>query len=124
MHRLAIGDPQCINHQLFAKLWIWIVDGKSVWQELYPRGCGSPGLTGCSYWRCLVEVWNRGHVDFSLEHADGRRARHGNAPAIMRCGEPVQFQLSGFLACNRAESLMGSAKGSAMGDLTNCAMME
>jgi hypothetical protein len=35
-----------------------------------------------------------------------------------------QFQLSGFLACDRAESPMGSAKGSAMGDLTNCAMMQ
>jgi hypothetical protein len=29
------------------------------------------------------------------------RLRH--AQAIIRCGEPVQFQLSGFLACNRAE---------------------
>jgi hypothetical protein len=35
-----------------------------------------------------------------------------------------QFQLSGFLASNRAKSPMGSAKGSAMVDLTNCAMMQ
>ena len=30
MHRIAIGDPQCISHELFAKLRIWMVDGVSV----------------------------------------------------------------------------------------------
>ena len=64
-------------------------------------------------------VWNRVHVDFS-SGTQMARARYGDAPTIIRCGEPEQFQLSGFLACNRAESPMGSA----MGDLTNCAMME
>ena len=29
MHRIAIGDPQCIGHQRFAKLWIGMIDGKS-----------------------------------------------------------------------------------------------
>jgi len=51
-----------------------MVDGETVWQELYPRGCGSLGLTGCSYRRCLVEVWNCVHVDISLGHAH-RKAR-------------------------------------------------
>jgi len=32
----------------------------------------------------------------------------------------VRFQLSGFLGCNRAKSPVGSA----MGDFTDCAMME
>jgi hypothetical protein len=73
MHRIAIGDPQGISHELFAKLRIWMVDGESGRQELYPRGYGSLGLTGCGHWRCLVEVWNRVHVDFSLRHADGKR---------------------------------------------------
>jgi hypothetical protein len=43
----------------------------------------------------------------------GKRARYGNAQAIIRCGEPMQFQLSGL---NRAASSMGG--------LANCAMME
>jgi hypothetical protein len=47
-------------------------------------------------------------------------ARYGNAQAIIRCGEPGQFQLSGFLDCNRAESPMGIA----MGNFTNCAIVE
>jgi hypothetical protein len=50
----------------------------------------------------------------------GKRARYGNAQAIIRRGEPVQFQWSEFLACNRAESPLGSV----MGGFTNCAMME
>jgi hypothetical protein len=103
MHRIAIGDPQCVRHELFTKLRIRMVDGESVWREFYPRDCGSPGLTGCGYCRCLVEIWNCVHVDISLGHAQGKRARYGDAQAIIRCGEPVQLQLSGFLACNRAE---------------------
>ena len=30
MHRVTIGDPQCVRHELFAKLRIWMVDGESV----------------------------------------------------------------------------------------------
>jgi hypothetical protein len=26
----AIGDPQCVRHELFAMLRIWMVDGESV----------------------------------------------------------------------------------------------
>src|SRR5712675_950829 len=74
MHRIAIGDPQCVRHQPFAMLRIWMVDGETVWQELYPRGCGSLGLIGCGHCRCLVEVWNCVHVDISLGHAH-RKAR-------------------------------------------------
>jgi hypothetical protein len=79
MHRIVIGDPQCISHELFAKLRIWMVDGETVWQELYPRDCGSPGLIGCGHCRCLVEVWNCVHVDISLRQRIAKRARFGNA---------------------------------------------
>jgi len=49
----------------------------------------------------------------------------GRRKAIIRCGEPVRFQLSGFLARNRAESLTGGVNVLyKTGDLTNCAMME
>jgi len=40
-------------------------------------------------------------------------ARYGNAQAIVRYCEPVQFQLSGFWACHRAESPTGSFAKSA-----------
>ncbi len=30
MHRVTIGDPQRVRHELFAKLRIWMVDGVSV----------------------------------------------------------------------------------------------
>src|SRR5712671_5667196 len=92
MHRIAIGDPQCVRHQPFAKLRIWMVDGETVWQELYPRDCGSLGLTGCGHCRCLVEVWNCVHVDISSGARIAKRARYGNAQAIIRCGEPVQIR--------------------------------
>jgi hypothetical protein len=32
-----------------------------------------------------------------------KRARFGNAPTVFRCGEPLQLQLSGFLARNQAD---------------------
>ena len=48
MHRFAIGDPQCVRHELFADFRIWMVDGESVRQKLYSRGCGSFGLVSCS----------------------------------------------------------------------------
>ena len=76
-------------------------------------GRGIWSLSGHSgLWKCV-------HVYFF----SGMRiasARYDNAQTIIRCGEPEQFQLSGFLACNRGESPMGSA----MGDFTNCAMVE
>jgi len=39
--------------------------------------------------RCLVEVWNCVHVDISSGTRIAKRARFGNAQAIVRCGEPV-----------------------------------
>jgi len=30
MHCVTIGDPQCIRHELFAKLRIWMVDAESM----------------------------------------------------------------------------------------------
>ena len=30
MHCVTIGDPQCVRHELFAKLRVWMVDGVSV----------------------------------------------------------------------------------------------
>jgi hypothetical protein len=47
MHRFAIGDPQCISHELFADFRIWMVDGESVRLKLYSRGCGSFGVVSC-----------------------------------------------------------------------------
>ena len=76
-------------HEPFAMLRIWMVDGETVRQELYPRGCGSLGLIGCGHCRCLVEVWNCAHVDISSGTRVAKRARFGNAQAIVRCGEPV-----------------------------------
>ena len=60
-----------------------MVDGETVWQELYPRGCGSLGLTGGGHCRCVVEVWNCVHVDISLGLA------HRKARAVrQRAGDP------------------------------------
>ena len=53
MHRVAIGDPQCVRHELFAKLRIWMVDRESVRQEFYPRSCGV-GAVLASLGRLLV----------------------------------------------------------------------
>jgi hypothetical protein len=47
-------------------------------------------------------------------------ARYGNAQAIIRCGEPVQLQLSGFLACNDAEQPVWQSHER----LKRCAMLE
>jgi hypothetical protein len=46
IHRLAIGDPERLRHELFAELRITMVDGESVRQKLDPRG-GSSGRVGC-----------------------------------------------------------------------------
>ena len=48
MHRFAIGNSQCVRHELFADFWIRMVDGESVRQQLYSWGCSSFGLVGCS----------------------------------------------------------------------------
>jgi hypothetical protein len=50
-----------------------------------------------------------------LENAHRKCARFGHAQAIIRCGQPVQLQLSeGFFVSNRAKRLL---PGSAMGIL-------
>ncbi len=63
MHRFAIGDPQCVRHQLFADFGIGMVDGESVRLKLYSRGCGSFGLVGCSDRRWHREVRSGVHVE-------------------------------------------------------------
>ena len=92
MHRFAIGDPQGVRHQPFAELRIWMVDGEAVRLKLYPRGCGSFGLVGCGGCRWHREVRSGVHVEISLRHARGPGARFGHAQAIVRRGDPVQFQ--------------------------------
>src|SRR5882757_6563922 len=100
MHRIAIGDPQCVRHQPFAKLRIWMLDGETVWQELYPRGCGSLGLTGCGHCRCLVEVWNSVHVDISsgtrMASARGSATRRRSFP--VRAGTTSMVGIFGLIA--------------------------
>jgi hypothetical protein len=79
-------------------------------------------LTGCGYCRCLVEVWNWVHVDISSGTRIVKRARFGNAKAIIRRGEPEQLQLwVRIFACNRAEE---PVVGQGHGRFTNCVMME
>src|SRR5882724_2786683 len=97
MHCVTIGDPQCVRHELFAKLRIWMVDGETVWQELYPRGsgrlaCGRLGLTGCGHCRCLVEVWNCVHADISSGTRMASARGSATREATLRCGEPMQLR--------------------------------
>ena len=82
---------------------------------------GRPGSTGCGHGPCPVEVWNGVHVDISSGTRIGKRARFGNARAIIRRGEPVQLQLWARIACNRAEA---PVVGSGHGRLTNGVMMD
>ena len=91
MHRIAIGDPQCIRHQLFAELRIRMVDGESVRRELYPRGCGSLGLVGCGDLPLACRDQERCSCRDLLGHAHGKRAVRPRAGDRSR-GEPVQFQ--------------------------------
>jgi hypothetical protein len=87
-----------------------------------PRGCGSPGLTGCGWCRCLVEVWNWVHVDVSSGTRMASARGSATPQAIIRCGEPVQLQfLKGCFACNRAEE---PVVGQGHGRFANCAMMQ
>jgi len=119
MHCVTIGDPRCVRHELFAMLRIWIVDGETVWQELYPRGsgrlaCGRLGLTGCGHCRCLVEVWNCVHVDISSGTRMASARGSATREAIPRRGEPVQLQFVGkdFLPAIAPKSpLLGRATG-------------
>jgi len=92
MHRIAIGDPQCVCHELFAQLRIRMVDGESVWQQFYPHASGSLGSSGCGHCRCLVEVWNCVHVDISLQRIGSARGS-ATREAIVRRSEPLQLQL-------------------------------
>ena len=89
MHRIAIGDPQCVCHELFAQLRIRMVDGESVWQQFYPHASGSLGWSGCGHCRCLVEVWNCVHVDISLRlrmaSARGSATRRRSFAVASRC---------------------------------------
>jgi len=59
----------------------------------------APGSTGCGHGPCPVEVRNGVHVDISSGTRIGKRARFGNAQAIIRCGEPVQPQLWAGIFC-------------------------
>ena len=89
--------------------------------ESFSRGAAAALVRpGCGYCRWLVEIWNCVHVDISLGHAHRKRARYGNAQAIIRRGEPVQLQWWGFWVCNRAEEPVWRA----MGGYENCAMLE
>ena len=47
MHRVAVGGPQRVNHELFAEFRIRMVDGDAVRLKFDPRGCGGFGLVGC-----------------------------------------------------------------------------
>ena len=69
MHRFAVGDAQCVRHQLFADLGVWMVDAESMRQQLYSRGCGSVRRIGCGDrgWHG-GEVGNGVHVGISLGH--------------------------------------------------------
>jgi hypothetical protein len=73
-------------------------------------------------WVLINETWyNCVHVDISSRTRIGS-ARFGSAQAIIRCGEPVQLQLSeGFFASNRAEQ---PVVGQGHGRFTNGVMME
>ena len=93
MHRIAIGDPQCVCHELFAQLRIRMVDGESVWQQFYPHASGSLGSSGCGHCRCLVEVWNCVHVDISVRQRIGSARGSATREAIIRRSEPLQLQL-------------------------------
>ncbi len=93
MHRIAIGDPQCVCHELFAQLRIRMVDGESVWQQFYPHASGSLGSSGCGHCRCLVEVWNCVHVDISSRQRIGSARGSATREAIVRRSEPLQLQL-------------------------------
>src|ERR1700716_1125677 len=113
MHRIAIGDPQCVRHELFAMLGIWMVDGETVWQEL-SRGWGSLGLIGCGYCRRLVEVRSCVHVDISSGTRIVKRARFGNARAIIRRARAGATSIVGkdFLPAIAPKSpLLGGAMG-------------
>ena len=63
MHRIAIGDPQCVRHQRFADLGVWMVDGKSVRQKLYSRGGGSVRRVCCGDRGWHREVGRGVHVE-------------------------------------------------------------
>ena len=90
IHRFAIGNPQCVRHELFAELRIGMLDGESIRRELYPRRGRGLGWAGCGSCRWHSEVRSGVHVEIPW-HARGKRAV-SHAQAIVRRGEPVQFQ--------------------------------
>src|SRR6266481_6246647 len=75
IHRVAIGDSQCVRHQLFAELRIRMVDGESVRQKLYPRGCDGLGLVGREDRRWHGEVRSAVHVDIPRQARRKRAVR-------------------------------------------------
>jgi hypothetical protein len=77
MHRVAVGGPQCISHQLFAELGIRMVDGDAVRLQFDPRGCGSFGWVGCGDRRRDRGVGSGVHGEVPRRHA-----RFGHAQAI------------------------------------------
>ncbi len=88
MHRVAIGDPQRVRHELFAELRIWMVDRETVRREPYPRGCGSFGLAGCGNRRWHSEVRSGVHVDIPRQarrQARGSATRRRSLAAASRC---------------------------------------
>jgi hypothetical protein len=122
MHRIGIGDPQCVSHELFAEIRIRMVDAKSMGQELYPRRCGGPGLAGCG-WCCLVEVRRWVHVDISSGMRIEKCARLGNArgdPSLWRAGA-TSTVVEDFLPAIAPAS---PVPGRTMGVFTNGAMMQ
>jgi hypothetical protein len=112
MHRVAIGDPQCVSHELFADLRIRMVDGEAVRQKLYPRGCGSFGLVRCGDRRWHSEVGSAVHVNIPWHApASARRwaTRRRSFAAASRCNfncgehcEPQSDRNSPLLAKRRA----------------------
>ena len=79
MHRVAVGDPQCVSHELFAEFRIRMVDGEAVRQKFYPRGCASFYLVVAAI---AVEIVRSGAV-FHLE-VSRRRARPARGSAMRR----------------------------------------
>jgi hypothetical protein len=73
--------------------------------------------------RCRVEVWNWVHVDISLGHAHGKRARLGNAkgdPSLWRAGATSIVGKDFLPAVAPEEPVVGQGHGR----FANCAMMQ
>ena len=88
MHRFAVGDPQCIRHQLFAELRIRMVDGEAVRQS-FIRGAAAAlvgsvaaivvGMAGSG------AVFMSGFPSASARQARGSATRRRSLAAARRC---------------------------------------